>query len=353
MFVGLAAAGVSAVDRSARWLKRLRPLPGILLMLVMVLPWFAAIYLRTGSSFLVNAVGHDMLAKVGGGQEAHGAPPGYYLLLFFLTFFPGSALAFAAIPATWARRRDRTTGFLLAWLVPSWIVLELVPTKLPHYVLPLYPAIAILVAGAIESNLLSKRRSLTGAAMWWFVLPSILALLAVGGAAVIGHDLRLRAWPFLAVAIVCGLFAWRLYGDDGPERALLRGMAASILLAIGIYAVILPGLSPVFPSVALANVLKSAGCTDPVAASSGYEEPSLVFLAGTPTRLTDDPAFAADFLHEGGCRFAFIEAAQERAFTIRASAIGLHYKAGLRINGFNISNGRRVAISVFQSASGQ
>ncbi len=40
--------------------------------------------------------------------------------------------------------------FLLAWLVPSWIVFELVMTKLPHYVLPLYPAIAILIAREIE-----------------------------------------------------------------------------------------------------------------------------------------------------------------------------------------------------------
>jgi len=37
-------------------------------------------------------------------------------------------------------------------LVPSWIVFEAVITKLPHYVLPLYPAIAFLTAGAVEST---------------------------------------------------------------------------------------------------------------------------------------------------------------------------------------------------------
>jgi len=96
-------------------------------------------------------------------------------------------------------------------------------------------------------------------------------------------------------------------------------------------------------------VLRDANCAHPVAASSGYEEPSLVFLAGTDTYLTD-PSGAADFLRQGACRFAFIDARQERAFALRAEAIGLRYERGSRIEGFNISNGRPINIAVYQSA---
>ncbi len=88
-------------------------LPGIAWMFLLVLPWFIAIYWRVGSQFLVASVGEDMLAKVAGAQETHGAPPGLYLLLFFATFFPaldagglggacglgGAARARRAIPA--------------------------------------------------------------------------------------------------------------------------------------------------------------------------------------------------------------------------------------------------------------
>ena len=52
----------------------------------------------------------------------------------------------------WASRHEKGARFLLAWIVPAWIVLELVVTKLPHYVLPLYPAIAILIAGVVDSQ---------------------------------------------------------------------------------------------------------------------------------------------------------------------------------------------------------
>ena len=90
------------------------------------------------------------MRKIFKGQETHGAPPGYYLVLFWLTFWPAAPLAAVAAPAVWRERREPATRFLLAWLVPSWIVFELVVTKLPHYVLPLYPAIAILIARAIE-----------------------------------------------------------------------------------------------------------------------------------------------------------------------------------------------------------
>ena len=53
--------------------------------------------------------------------------------------------------------RSRRERFLLAWLVPVWVVLELVPTKLPHYVLPLYPALALLAAAALVDGVATGR----------------------------------------------------------------------------------------------------------------------------------------------------------------------------------------------------
>ena len=349
MVVGLAAATLSILDRSARWLLVLRPLPGIAWMFLLVLPWFIAIYWRVGSQFLVASVGEDMLAKVAGAQEAHGAPPGLYVLLFFATFFPASMLAGLAAPAVWAVRREPAARFLLAWLVPSWIVFELVVTKLPHYVLPLYPAIAILIAGAVETRVLSRRIWLVRGILWWFLVPAIVSVIAVVAAVVIDRELALLAWPFFAGAIVFGLFAWQLYDDDGAERAFMRATVASVLMAFGMYAVVVPSLTPAFPSVALAQVLHNSGCPNPVAASAGYQEPSLVFLAGTKTRFTDADG-AADFLEGGSCRFAFVDAPQEREFALRAEAIGLRYDRGPRIEGYNISIGRPITIAVFQSA---
>lgn len=348
MIVGLAAATLVVVDRSARWLEALRPAAGLCWLAVLTLPWFVAIYARSGNAFFVDAIGHDMLKKVTTVQGAHHAPPGLYFILFFVTFFPAAMLAGPAAPAVWTTRREPATRFLLAWLVPSWLVFELITTKLPHYVLPLYPAIAILVAGTVERKMLSPRRWLNSGAAWWFLGPVILSIGAVAGTVVIAGDFAVAAWPFFAAAIVVGLTAWRSY-DDGVAPALLRATAAILLVATCVYAFIVPALGPLFPSVALAEVIRSSGCAHPSVVSAGYEVPSLVFLTSAAIRFPDAAA-AADFVHEGRCRVALVEAREQQTFASRAQAIGLRYDRLRSVEGIDYTTGERVDVAVFRSA---
>jgi 4-amino-4-deoxy-L-arabinose transferase-like glycosyltransferase len=349
--VGLATLVLVIVDRRADWLLALRPLIGLLWLAALVLPWFVAIIGRADDAFIAESVGHDLLPKLYRGQEGHGAPPGTYLLFFWLMFFPGSTLAGLAAPAVWAARREPAAKFLLAWLLPSWIILEFVVTKLPHYVLPLFPAIAILIAGIMEARMLSRSRWLTPAVAWWFIIPVLLGIAGVICLIAIGHQLGLIAWAFAGGAMVVGLTAWRLYEVDGAEQSLLRGVAASVLLGFALFGVIIPALEGLFPSPMLARILRESGCPQPaVAAAVGYHEPSLVFLAGTPTRLTDASG-AAEFLADGECRFAFVEARHERGFAEHAEAIGLRYSPGPRIEAINYSNGQAITMAVFRSES--
>jgi len=351
MFVGLTALSLSLLDRSARWLAALRPLSGVVWMLLLVLPWFVAIVMRSGTSFFVQAIGHDMLEKVASGQEAHGAPPGYYFALFWITFWPGTVLAVLAAPSVWRARREPKAQFLLAWLVPSWIVFEAVITKLPHYVMPLYPAIAILVAGVVEQRTLSESPWLKRGTSGWFTFPGLIAVAVPVIYIVFGRDLGLIAWPFAAASVIVGLFAWWLYDADGAEQSMLRGVASSVLIAFTVYAVMFPSLPALFPSALVADEINASGCADPKVAGTGYyEEPSLVFLAGTETRFTDGSG-AADFLNGGACRFALIDQRSERSFVQRADAIGLRYSLSTRVDAYNISIGRPVALTVFRSAA--
>src|SRR5476649_412784 len=308
MFVTLTAVTLSIADRSGRWIWRLRPLTGFAWLIVLVLPWFLAIVAKSGDSFFVQAIGQDMLAKITSGQEAHGAPPGLYFALFWVTFWPGSILAGLAAPMVWKARREPGAQFLLAWLIPSWIVFEAVLTKLPHYVLPLYPAIAILIAGILEPGGLSKTRWMVRGTAGWFLLPLAVAIAVGVGFIVIGQDLGLVAWPFAAAAMILGLFAWWLYDVDGAERSLLRSMIASVLLAVCVYAVMFPSLPGLFPSTLIADEVRATGCEQPLVASTFvYQEPSLVFMLGAGTRFTDGTG-AALFLGQGPCRFALIDA---------------------------------------------
>jgi 4-amino-4-deoxy-L-arabinose transferase-like glycosyltransferase len=346
MFVGLTIAALALLDRSAAWLWRLRPVWGLIWLLVLVLPWFVAIFWRAGDAFFANSIGGDMLSKLAA-QESHGAPPGVYLLLFWVTFWPGAPLAGMAAPAVWRARREPGAQFLLAWLIPSWIVFELVLTKLPHYVLPLYPAIAILTVGALERRVLS-RSWLTRGAAWWFVIPAVASLAAVVGAVSLTRQPVFMAWPFVAAALIFGLFAWWLYDNNRAERSLLNAVVSALFLAFAVYGVVVPALTPLFPSAEVARALRNVVCVGPKAAAAGFHEPSLVFMTGTSTFLTDGSG-AADFLAHGSCRFALVEQRSERSFAQRAEAIGLRYDVANRVEGYNISQGRTISIAIFRS----
>jgi 4-amino-4-deoxy-L-arabinose transferase-like glycosyltransferase len=353
MFVALTAVTLSVVDRSARWLWSLRPIAGFLWMGLLVLPWFTAIVAKSGSNFFVEALGHDMLDKIASSQEAHGAPPGFYFVLFWISFWPGAVLAGLAAPAVWKAKREPGARFLLAWLVPSWLIFEAVVTKLPHYVLPLFPAIAILIAGILEQGGLSKTRWVVRGTIGWFLFPTAIAILIPIAFVALGRDLGLTAWPFSAVAMIFGLFAWWLYEVDGAERSVLRAMIASILIAIALYAVTIPSLPALFPSAMIADEIRATDCSQPRLASTfAYQEPSLVFLLGTATRFTDG-AGAADFLRAGPCQFALVDPRSEHSFVQRAESSGLRYSLTQRIEGYNISIGKPVSLTIFRSQAAQ
>ena len=348
MVAALAAVTLAITDRGAGWLMRLRPLVGLAWLLLLVLPWFFAIVGRAGDAFFVNSVGGDLMSKLSGGSEGHWAPPLYYLALFWLTFWPAAPLAALAAPAVWRHRREPAVRFLLAWLVPAWIVFEIVPTKLPHYVLPLYPAVAILIARAIERETLSVKRWIARITVHWPIIAAVVPILAIVAVMALRRQLGLLAWPFAAGAMIFGFFAWRLFDEDGPQRSFLRAAVASQLASIAVFGAIIPLLYPIFPAAALAEAV-APRCERPRYAAAGYHEPSVVFLFGTTAVLTDGSG-AADFLAEGPCRFALIEGRQERSFARRAEAIGLRYAPGPRVDGFNYNEGgHRITIAVYQS----
>ena len=350
MFVGLTALTLSIADRSARWLLRAAAAAGHCSGCCF---WCchgsSPSSPQSGDSFFAESVGHDLLGKVASGAgSARRAARLSISLLFWITFWPGAMLA------AWPRRRSGRRGASPArgscWpgSCRPGSCSKLVMTKLPHYVLPLYPAIAILIARAIAQEELSVRPWLVRGAVWWFVVPLLLTGLGIGASIAISREPGLLAWPLVAATVVVGFFAWRSYRSEGAPRALLRVGVASVLLYATLYGVVIPSMTKAFPAPILAKVLQDAGCSDPQAASVGYQEPSLVFLAGTKTLLTDANS-AADFVAPGGCRFALVDSRFESDFLQHAGAIGLQYTLGPRFDAINISGGRKITIAVYRA----
>jgi 4-amino-4-deoxy-L-arabinose transferase-like glycosyltransferase len=128
------------------WLVVLKSWRGLLLVLLLIAPWLIAITIQSRGAFFEQSLGNDFAAKMAGGQESHGGWPGYYLLLSAVAFWPTILFVLPGIVYAVSRRAEPAIRFLLVWAASWWLVVELVPTKLPHYVIDAYPALAILAA---------------------------------------------------------------------------------------------------------------------------------------------------------------------------------------------------------------
>ncbi|MGH7010786.1 MAG: ArnT family glycosyltransferase, partial [Caulobacteraceae bacterium] len=258
MVVILAAALLSVWSRQVRWLRPISWVWGLLLLAVLIGPWAMAITVSTDGAFWGKAVGGDLAPKLIGGQEGHGAPPGYYLVLAPLLIFPATLLLPGGLLAAWRSRLEPGVRFAICWLVPSWIVFEAVPTKLIHYTLPLYGALAWLMARAL-SEPMSRGARIAGAVL------AILAglLIAALGPAALANLSFPPPWPWAAAAASLALAA-ALAGAVLLLRGRpLAGLGASILLAVVGHDVLgvglVPRLAPLWLSQRAAETLAAEG----------------------------------------------------------------------------------------------
>ncbi|WP_128513689.1 ArnT family glycosyltransferase [Tabrizicola thermarum] len=335
-----------AIERRADWLRPLwSPWP-ILLALAVTLPWFVAITLRSEGAFWLGSVGADLLPKIASGQEGKGAPPGSYLLLLWLTFWPATPLLILALPAIWRSRRDPATRFCLAWAIPVWLVYEAIPTKLVHYTLPAFPALALLAVAHLPKGLATASRLVRGLATL-----AILPGLALGGAVVAFAATR-DAWPAaglalggLAGAMLAAGFAIRSALGARPWALAAQAALAGAVLHAGLIsaAARIPALWPTDAAISVANELAAAqGCDRPLVTGWGYSEPSLVWHGGRDTDLHPASAPASEAVRPGPCRVVIH--ARDAGSAALPLIRGCHQARS--VTGFALGAGRWVTLDV-------
>jgi 4-amino-4-deoxy-L-arabinose transferase-like glycosyltransferase len=353
MIAALTIVPLGVWERRGRWLKPLGWWPGPLLMLAIVLPWMIAIYQATDGRFFAQAIGHDLGSKVSGGSEGHAGLPGYHTLLLPLLTFPAAfALAYAARlgwRALGAPRADETMRglrFLLAWIIPSFLVFELTPTKLPHYTLPLYPAIALLCGAGIVLAAQERWR----AAKWIGV-----ALAALAGAAVVAGFVE--AAPFMdadaqmpahaIAAAAAGLAAFAVGAAIFIRSSAARvavGVACALGFSLGLRQFVLPQAHGVQITAQLVDALGRDGLESRRLWVVGYGETSMVFMTRTDIHIAEPSEAGADAAPGD----ALIVEDQDRAAAERAlQARGLRFVAAPgEVRGRNIGNGRQLAFAI-------
>jgi 4-amino-4-deoxy-L-arabinose transferase-like glycosyltransferase len=139
--------------------KRFKFVRGIVLMLIIVALWAIPALIQTHGEFLRIGIGRHVIGRSFGAMEGHGANSlGIYLLLLpfyfiavFASFFPWSIKLPSLTKRLW-RERDAADVYLLCGVGIIFIIFTLIKTKLPHYTLPAFPLMALLLARHIASE---------------------------------------------------------------------------------------------------------------------------------------------------------------------------------------------------------
>jgi 4-amino-4-deoxy-L-arabinose transferase-like glycosyltransferase len=304
------------------------PLRGLGLFLLVALPWYGAMFWLHGWDYAARARG-ETLGRILRPVTGPGGTALFYLPVLLLGFFPWSAFLPEAVVATLrgaparARRsrREAVTVFAAVWLLAGLALFSAAQTRLPHYILPLFPAAALLVAASWPTRPSRLSRSLlagTGIALGlllagaWLASDRLVRLLAPAYPAAPGAGLPTSA---LAVAaLVAGGGAVALVREGGR---LFKALAVLSVLALATgFQIALPAFSAEFVAPAgelMTRAARDAHSCDTLAATGPYR-PSLLFYARRPvTFLTrgrpGDDARLAELLARPGRLFLVAPAA--------------------------------------------
>jgi len=322
------------------------------------LAWGLPANIATDGEFLRRGLGHHVVDRAVTPLESHGGKSllfvFYYVPLLIVLFFPWTLYALPALgrlAAPAAGLPPRRVA--LAWALPVIGLMSLVATKLPHYILPAWPGLALL-AGLGAAHLLETAPGrgpmspLTVAGRWVFGAVG----LTLGGGLIVApwfvpvFGLRVPSVSTGAVMLAMTCLALRHHRRG-------RHVAAIIVLLTGMNLVVLTaslGLLPALESVKLSPRLaedvrtETAPCA-PVS-TCGYGEPSLNFYLDRGPIEALDQAALQDWARRPGPGVLVVT--QPKAVCPWEAVSSNRVRVVDEERGFNYSQGKWVEVLVME-----
>ena len=175
MLPGAAIVAYAVIQRDLSFLKRLHPLSGIAIMLVIALPWIVAVS-RANPEFAQFFFIHEHFQRFLTQVHHRTAPWWFYIPILLAGMLPWTALLGRAVKEGWKGDASGSSfkprRFLLVYAVMIFLFFSASQSKLPAYILPIFPALALLVGDSLTR--------IRGRTLAWMILP--IAILALAGA---------------------------------------------------------------------------------------------------------------------------------------------------------------------------
>jgi 4-amino-4-deoxy-L-arabinose transferase-like glycosyltransferase len=212
--------------------KRLYLISGIALYLAITAPWFALVA-RRNPEFLEFFFIHEHLQRFTQDDHSRTGPIYYFIPLLLIGFLPWIAQIPSSIAQAW---RERRGYFSPSWLLVCWFLVilgffSISHSKLPGYIIPIFPALAMLVGNCLDRNLglinsLSKSWQLQtlGFAMLGFV--GFFFLSAIGQQARPDEIEAYTQYTHWVIAALIALIGFNLFAFVQSKRKSLASITS-------------------------------------------------------------------------------------------------------------------------------
>ena len=277
---------IIVLKKDINWLKNTSPLRGFILLLTIILPTFYLLISTGQENFIQESIINDFFNKIISAQEKHSAFLGAHSLSTWLLFFPMSIFLIPTFLFVKKSFSNKKVFFFSSWILPNLLILELIPTKLPHYTLPLYPALSILVAMMLfnEKNIeriLKNKVSLLG--YLFFLIITSATIIALGLGVYKLGNLDLKITLLTTILFLLNILSIYLLYKKKISTLFNYQIFISAILYLSIFLVYLPNMKQIWVSKRIKESLNVdyKSMDSRYIYALGYNEPSLVFAIGT------------------------------------------------------------------------
>ncbi len=316
-----------AVNRELGRLLDRRLLAAGLAFLLVAGPWYALVSSETRGEWVRAFLGHDNVNRFLRPLEGHRGPLWYYPVAILILFAPWTAFLGAGIVYGVQGLREQGKGnqdvgagpgvevrahrFLVSWISVYLLFFTAAATKLPNYVYPVYPALAVLTA-----RFLTAWRAGRVIVPRW-VMPTGIATMAVVGVVILTGavyaDSRfpgLKPWAALGFIPLAGaaVMAWCLRtGNRG------RLVTTAVVASIAFVGLVVAGPPQVIErQKPTRDLVQASGAADPDrdarVATYRWFQPSVVFYTGRQVQELANAAAVAEFLEVPTPAYLFVAA---------------------------------------------
>ncbi|MBJ43073.1 MAG: hypothetical protein CMJ80_07300 [Planctomycetaceae bacterium] len=259
---------------------------GLLVVGVVALPWYSLVGIQTDGVWLKEFFFEHNVGRAMRPMEGHSGPTlFYYPLAILVGFFPWSVFALPVVLWTYTQCREKPPAgmiWLLAWTTVYVVTFSIASTKLPSYVAPIYPVLAILCGNLLtnwETAAVPRRA-------WTWRAAGCLTL--VGAGMVVTLPVTIHHWmpgdewlgSIGLIPLVGGAMAFRSFQNYRCEQGFRRIAYTSVGLILSLFAIVAPRVSQHQHIDRLLADIPNDGQHRLV--SFGVHEPSWVFYADAP-----------------------------------------------------------------------